>query len=262
MSDDVPAIADNEDFGNAVFRNMLEQFITPEVVKRQSEGTLPHPLHLEKGQVIFRLDSSKPEIRINSEVKAIMKVALNKPVAMGDEVYTSDITDIQGIVLQDDEQDLGHYTFVKINGSFFVSFDFLYNKSTARELLALAEEYLEAARLCLDGNLIRPYVDNLFNACELAARARLAPDGELTKSHGSTHSKINRHGKLGNVDGEYVQLFNTLSQLRSHVRYSGKNMEIKLPDHAVDIVRTQIADLWWRYDQDRRKKELPLPSKP
>lgn len=61
---------------------------------------------------------------------------------------------------------------------------------------------------------VTPFLDNLFNAAELAARAILlsVPDPQFRKrgSHATIHSRINLEAKLGNLDPGHAQAFNRL----------------------------------------------------
>ena len=81
-------------------------------------------------------------------------------------------------------------------------------------------------------NYRAPFIDNLFNACELLAKARLITIIRMRDvgSHGVIHSTINSWRKLGNVSDEFVDLFNKLSQARvlgSLRAISSKNHPLK-----------------------------------
>ncbi|GES43143.1 hypothetical protein RsS62_23950 [Rhizobium dioscoreae] len=241
---DENAFVPDSDFGNACLTNMLDLFITPEVMRRQEAGLLPVPLYLEKGQVIFRTDGSAPVVRINNEARVVMNVRVNPSVrnmTVGEEISLDDIDEFHSISLPEDEEDFGHFTFVNFGARAFVSFDFHYNRSTSRSLVSLANDYADAAELCLKNNLYKPYIDGIFNACELAARARLVTEGHEGKGHGATHSRVNLHGKLGNINSAFVDLFNKAGQARSSARYGEARQSPELPENALEILRAEIA---------------------
>jgi len=91
-----------------------------------------------------------------------------------------------------------------------------------------------------------PSVDNLFSACELVSKAHLilhrSPAGRA-KSHGPVHSAINARRRLGNVNEEFVKLFNQMSNARSSARYDVGG-QVEAPSQSdFQIVEREITDL-------------------
>jgi hypothetical protein len=242
-----PPPIDGDEFAKAAVQNMLDLFITPEVTRRQEAGLLPKPLELERAQIIFRADGSKPIVRINKEVQLQMLARATRAVTVGEPVYSNDLSEIVGAKLIDEEEDCGHFTFVNMGGRLFLSFDFHYNRSASRSLVVLAKQFAEAAELCMERQLSEPCVDNLFNACELAARARIVLQGQENKSHGATHSRVNMDGKLGNVDAQFVRLYNKVSQGRTAARYGNSKFDVKVSADDFRVLRAEISLLEDRY---------------
>jgi HEPN domain-containing protein len=130
-------------------------------------------------------------------------------------------------------------------------FDFQTNKGKAANLVRLAEEFLDTAKFAASNGKNGPLIDNLFSCCELLAKARLITYAEEKRlgSHGAIHAKINRWGKLGNVDGKFVELFNELSNARSKARYNADSVALPcVGDDAIgcagaeiDLLKTRLA---------------------
>lgn len=232
MSDD-PTQDLNELFGNAV-RQFMDIFVTPEVTRRQEKGELPRPLELRAAQIIFYADGRRPEVRINSEVKAIGEMKLKDGISKntGDPVYENELDGLEDIALtQDDDPDCGHATLLQFNGVWFLAFDFIYNKALAKRHIEGAKQFIEAAEYSLTRKHWRAYVDNLFSAAELLAKAVLLaywsdPRFRRKPSHEIIHSRYNKFAHLGNVDSFHAQVFNRLSRMRYPARYAGSDFAL------------------------------------
>lgn len=216
------------DFGGSVFRHFMDMFIGPEIVRRQAQGEAPVPYPLERALVVFHSDGRSPEVRLNGEVKAQIKVKLSEsvtePVKVGDPVLAHHIASIERTSLvESEDQNCGHALIILIGDKWCVSFDFVYNKALSREHLRVASQFLDAAtNACARGHW-PVVVDTLCSASELTAKAYLlgTPDESLlrAKSHGLISSRTNLHGKLGNLDPEHVDGFNRIWGLRHDARY-------------------------------------------
>jgi hypothetical protein len=214
-----------------IYQKALEQFmdifITPEVVRRQEIGELPKPLNLTAAQIIFFPDGARPEIRINSEVQAIGKIKLKSGINKepGEPIFENELEGVEEITLTDsDDPDCGHATMLKINDRWLLAFDFIYNKARAKRHIAAAEEFITAAEFSKSKNHWIAFVDNLFSAAELLAKATLLahlPDPKFMEksSHKAIHSRYNRFANLGNIEPDYAKAFNKLSGIRYRARY-------------------------------------------
>src|SRR5215475_9103569 len=93
-----------------------------------------------------------------------------------------------------------------------------------------------------------PAIDNLFSACELAAKARLITSAAMSsevRTHGTIHSGINQWGRLGNVDAEFVEMFNKLSRNRGAARYAPNKIDLSglINADMISKARAEIAEL-------------------
>lgn len=150
-------------------QQFMDIYVLPEIGRRQELGLLDKPLNLRAAQIIFFPDRRTPEVRINSEVKAIGEVKLKDGVTKkpGEAVFESEREGLGKINLTDeDDPDCGHATMVKLG-------DFRYNKGLSREHIGRAEEFYAAAKFSLDKGNIAACFDNLYSAAELAAKAFL-----------------------------------------------------------------------------------------
>jgi uncharacterized protein (UPF0332 family) len=218
----------DEELGRRVFQQFIDLFFRPEIERRRGAGALPAPLVLRKAQVVFYPDGRRPEVRLNDEVRAVAKVRF-KPGAMegrrvGDEITADEIDDISEVMLKDeDDPDAGHATFIQVGKRWCMAFDFRYNKGLSERHLNDAREFLEAARHSQERSAWSAFVDNLFSAAELAARALLLvlPDREFRRkaTHKAIHARFNRFANLGSVAPEGRAVFNKLYGLRPSARY-------------------------------------------
>src|SRR5437867_7604353 len=91
-----------------------------------------------------------------------------------------------------------------------------------------ARQFLDSARYCQQRSAWSPFVDNLFSAAELAARAilLLLPDPKFRRkgTHKAIHSRFNSFAKLGNVLPAGRDVFNKLHGLRPAARYQAKTL--------------------------------------
>jgi uncharacterized protein (UPF0332 family) len=89
-------------------------------------------------------------------------------------------------------------------------------------MVARAEEYLSVAGGALQAGALSAFVDNLYSAMELLAKAELvlsAGHDPHTRKHSTIRAQFNKWGHLGNVEAEHVRLLNDLGRLRPKARY-------------------------------------------
>lgn len=129
----------------------------------------------------------------------------------------------------------------------FLTFNFLYDRGYALNLLDAAENFLKAAEFMIQENAIGTAVDNLFSACELISKVHLRLHTILkpkSKVHGQIHSKINNWSKLGNVNQEFVKLFNKLTEWRARCRYEGHNPDPQfITDEEIKLINEELITL-------------------
>lgn len=197
----------------------FEIWINPEIERRQKEVNLKTPIELIAAQVIFHADRPV-EVRLNSEVKAQARARLNRPVSQGDAVTIGDIGEIVNVELTGNDINAAHITLIRSGSdTWSISFNAQYNRDRAKAVISVAGEYIQLAQYALNNGLLRGFVDCLYSAVELAAKARLIlipnPKMLTSKRHEYVVSHFNVFGgKLGNAPESHVRLINTLSTLR------------------------------------------------
>jgi len=239
-----------EEFQSAVrkgIQNLFQAYVVPEINRRQGQGCLPTPFGIEKAQIIFHPDRSQPEVRVNAEVTAQLKVKLKDGVEKkpGETVRRDDIDGVWGVILPqtDDLINCAHMTIADVAGTWFGSFDFTYYRGYARQYVDTARQFLDSARMTREQQLWAPFVDNLFSCAELLAKAHLITlrNQRLVDkaTHKAIHSKFNRFARLGNVPGDQRDVFNKLLKLRRALRYHKE--EAKLTVEEADRILATVS---------------------
>jgi len=216
----------DEEARKRTFDHVMEIWFEPEIRRRQEQGSAQKPFPLRAAQVIIYPDNRPHEIRLNEEVQAIGHMKLKDSVTKneGDPVYLHELEEVPSIHLPETaDPNCGHFTLLLIGDRWYGSFDFRYNKGKASELLAVAEEFFETASAALAAGRLRPAIDNLFSAAELAAKAYVMstplPGDSEKKCHGLVHSRFNMFSRHGNIESEHRKAFNALANARANARY-------------------------------------------
>jgi hypothetical protein len=239
------------EIGQRFFQVMMEIFIGPAVELRQASGALPKPVILRAAQVIFYPDGRKPEVRINDEVRAIGEVKMREGIYKnsGDPIFEHEIQGLEGLSLPEKEfPGCGHATFVRFGDSWISAFDFRYNKDMSRQHLDAAAHFLETAEYARHKGHRSSFLDNLFTAAELTARATLLimPDKKFREksSHKAIHMRYNNFADLGNVAPEHIHAFNKLYGMRDKARYLKKPFKVS-EDEAATLVAAVTEMIDW-----------------
>ena len=236
---------DYEELYRKASDHILEIYILPEVQRRQEKGKLETPVDLYAAQVIFYPDNRKPEIRINSEVRALAKMKLKPGISKepGDPVREDELEGLEELQLaKNEDPDCGHATLLKLNDKWLLAFDFIYNKGLSKKHIQAAEQFIEVAEFSLGKGLWSAFVDNLFSAAELSAKATLLAlmsDARFREkaTHKAVHRRYNRFAHLGNVAPKCAEAFNKLSRLRYPARYLETDFAIS-EDEASSLLQT------------------------
>jgi uncharacterized protein (UPF0332 family) len=226
-----------KNFEQNLLNNLFDLWIGPEIELRQSQGKLPKPATIQAAQIIFP-PGEKPFVRLNDEIRGVATAKLasstDDRVNKGDPITWNQVEGLEKFHLIESELDWGHATIINLKGTWSIFFDFIYNKVISKRHIDAAREFLSAAKLALESGLIRPVIDNLHSASELAAKAYLLghPDKTImtTKRHGFISSRMNAQSRLGNVNPQHVDSFNTLHNLRPSARYLRGDLKIEAKD--------------------------------
>jgi hypothetical protein len=118
-------------------------------------------------------------------------------------------------------------------------------------MIQAAREFLAASRFSAANGHARPSIDNLFSACELLSKAQLIlhrSPAAKAKIHGVVGSAINNWGRRGNVDAEFLKLYNRIAQMRAPARYdpsasiaSPTNNEFEIVARELDLLSKRVA---------------------
>jgi hypothetical protein len=225
--------ADDAAFGESAVQQVFDLWLNPEIERRRATGVLAEGFALYAGQIIINVDFP-PVVRLNQEIKGVLRGVAARPILKGEDVSWRDLLDIHQIELTTEDANAGHMTLLLHKGRWFLEFDFRYNAQRVADTIDAARQFLDAARFCSERAHVRAFCENLFGATELLAKGTLLmlPDkGILTsKKHDYVASHFNRWGKYGNTDPRYVGLLNQLGRLRSSARYVSGEVKFTAPE--------------------------------
>jgi len=253
----------DEEGSQRFIKQVFDLWVNPELERRRASGAIVGRFELRAVQIVMNV-GEPPRVRLNDEVRAIMfaKVpdAVRAHLRVGEPVYWDQVVDLTEVVLTDADPNAAHVTLVfRPGGAIHMSFDFRYNAARVADSLAVANEFWQTAKLASRKGHAHAFLENLFAAAELVAKAQLSflPDEELLRSrkHTAVASKINLHRKLGNVDGAAVDLFNDLFAMRGVARYVHGELKQLSPSEMRRML-ARVA-LWLRRVRSSLPKRLP-----
>lgn len=198
----------------------------PEIERRKKMNNLPPDFKLEKSQIIFSQKSGRNYVRLNKEVKAIIKCKTNKSIKKGDMIYDKDIDEIESIELTKGDLNYGHITLLYFKGDWIISFDFIYNKEKIKEHLEASKEFYKSAKENLEKGRLRPFFEDAFASAELFTKSILLSlpnkkflEGKEGKKHEMKEDFLKNWANLGNVKTEFSTTLSKLCSLRGSARY-------------------------------------------
>jgi len=217
---------DENEFAMIAIKHVIEIYIIPEIERRQDEGRLPKPASFTAAQVIFYPDGRKPDIFLDSEVKArfLLKAKTETKLVLGDHYSPNDFESIKAVEPSEElNKDAGYITLIHLGNIWFLSFDLRYNKELSNRIVHTADQFIQSAELSIEEELWASTVDLLFSASELLAKAILLslPDPVIrkTKTHGTIKSRFNQFTQFDQLSHKYSHLYNKLFNLRDRARY-------------------------------------------
>jgi uncharacterized protein (UPF0332 family) len=246
---------DNNDEQGQMYTQFLKQcftlWINPEIEKRKKEGKISDKFIIVRAQILLPL-GSPAIVRLNNEVKAVVKAKINKKIEKDQLLYESDVESIEEISLTDEEKDFGHATFILFKGHWILSFSFIYDKTKSQSFNKIGQQYLQSATYDLKNKNYRPFIESLSVSAENFAKARLylLPDLEVRKlkKHSSLARKVCFYAKTSNIiSSDFKDSFNSLLKLRDKARYnpdfSIKVREARALHEAVDNFKKEVLNL-------------------
>jgi len=221
---------------------MMSLFVVPEVQRRQKSGALPKAFTLYAAQVLFHADRRAPLVRLNGEVQARAKANLDaaSSKAPGDTVLSRDIVRYDKIQLAPiEDPDCAHLTALRIRDGWQVAFDFRYSKGLARKHADTADQFLRCAEGSYRRRDWRAFIDTLFSAAELTARAQLLMYSQVRckTNHKCIKTRFCQWAHYGNADTHESKALKRLGELRSDARYIGHDVSLD-PRDALQLLRT------------------------
>lgn len=221
----------SSEMGERILEQAFELWIGPEITRRREAGSLPVDFELHAAQIIFRVESEAPDIRLNHEVRGRLHGRSARPIQKGEFVRATDFSEYIDLDLTSQDEDCGHLTLMRRPGHWWLKFDFSYNAGRIAQTIDAARQFLETAAQALKQAHYRPFTDALFSTTELLAKALLLsqPDKAVlaSKRHDFVATRYNQLGKLGVVPKQYVALLNVLAKLRPKARYPEKTFSLE-----------------------------------
>lgn len=228
-----------------VIQQCLELFFNPEVERRLATVAIQLPFELIAAQIVFS-PAGTSSVRINNEVRFALSATLTdgSTTVDGERYRNTDIESVQQFRLTPADKDCGHVTLFRSSAGWTLCFDFRRNQDTCRSYKRAAQDFLDTAQHARDALRWRVFVDTLFSACEIAAKASLlwfADEQFRDKTnHKAVSARFNLYARSGNVPSDVRDIFNTLLRDRSSARYLKGECEL-------DPVE---ADRWIRVVQE------------
>lgn len=206
------------EFARNAIRHFLDAYVNPELERRQAAGLLEETFRFWGAQVIFFPYARAPDVSINSEMRLRVRVKLKdgtpgKP--KGAPLLLGEVGDISEIALDEREDpDCAQAAIFRVGNKWILAFDIHYNRGLSRSHIVAAREFFSAAESSLAQQAWSAFVDNLFSAAELVAKAVLlsVPDPKLRTKH--RHGYVQTHFAKRAGGSEYAKTLKGLAKLR------------------------------------------------
>lgn len=218
--------------------NMFQMVFSPEIRRRLETGQISEDFFLTQAQLLQPVEGGRL-IRLNQEVNGVLFIRTDRPVQKGEEVLLKDLEGFETFDLIDEELDCGHYSVFWTGKGWLQPFDFRSGRQKSAEFIERSRQFSSTAGIALSLGHSAAALDNLQTACELLAKARLIlmnRDVLAWKSHGPVMSAVNREGRMGNIDDDFVRLFNRLTRDRNKARYKEGNTFVGPSEDEVALV--------------------------
>jgi len=241
------------EFTKTFLRKVIDIWVYPRIKELQNEGKLPKSYVLKAAQIVFNPNSPKVHVRLNSQVKCVIKAKVSEEIHKNDPIYEHQIKDIISFEIPKNRknQNYGLITLVKIANRWYIHWDARYNKQKISEHIKAAKEFYETAKWALSRNYLRAFFENCFASAELSTHALvlILPQKIIKEpSHKATLKGLRLWSNLGNIDIKYLITLEKLNSLRASARYMASkdylkedaNKIVKAIEDLINFVATQI----------------------
>ena len=251
LDDEAQANLQDPAFWQKVLENLMNTFVCPYVKRRQDSGELPVPFVISAAKVLLPPDERPIQVTINNEVTALadMRLRPESEKGAGDLIFSDDLEWFGNFrPTEDDDPNCGYIIMLMLDGRWYLSFSFIYNKALSLQHLELAKQFLTTAEFALANNFISVFVDNLFSANELSVKALMLgyrSDLRNAKKHTAFSAAFNQFANFGNVEPVHQATFNSLSIFRRDARYMRADVDVTV-DQALEwlaSVRAFLAEI-------------------
>jgi len=229
-----------DDFGSNVLEEMMSLWIEPELLRRDIDVD---GFPLTKAVVV--MTPGRPvEVRINDEVEWVAHLPARRVIEKGEEITTNDVdlSQLHWLRPAGLDDDVAWTGFVRIGDEVLISFDFRRNRARAGAMMLLARDFLATARLARNETLLRPAVENLYAAAELAVVAQMyLQDDYPTRSHLQRRRQWRKWTELGNAPEVHSRCLARLARARASARYAEGRLRIKNAE--VEVLAEVVAEM-------------------
>lgn len=211
-------------YGQALFDDMAERLVRPELERRRAEGTWPDGEQVYRFQVLFP-DGEPPQVRLNRDVGGTVLAKATRAIAVGEEVVIDDFSAVTSYTPREGDVGIPHVTAFQHRYGWSVVFEFAGGHPDRFEFLQRAKEFLDTARHALGEERLGAFFDNALSACELLAKTELLscrPTIEIvlnSRKHAAIATAYNLWANLENTDKRYARLLDRLHARRPAARY-------------------------------------------
>jgi hypothetical protein len=228
---DEPATDDPPELpGDALFADIGERFITPEVARRRAEGSMGAGDRVWRYQLLLP-PGQPPVIRLNEEVRGEVLAEVSRDAAVGDEVYLEDIVRITGFEPEPEERGTPYIAAFAQGTGWMMSYDLSRRHPLADEHLALGADFAASAREAHASGRVGVALDCAYSAAELLAKTELlscSPTIETALSarkHAGVVTPYTLWAHLGNTEQRFASLLHRLGHLRPPARYLNGDLD-------------------------------------
>jgi hypothetical protein len=206
----------------AISRDMLENLVYPELLRRIKKRSLSTNFRLRKAHIIFFSKESKNQILLNGRTRFLIKIKLKAGVSTNQAIRENDVEDVLGIYpSKQNDPNAAHIMLFKFKGDWLISYDFNYNSSKARKHIEAARIQIKKSEESLKQEDIRLFIKEQFQAAKLLVSSILVLNNSKMsfKSNPSHLSDVfGLYAKTGNIDVKFSNFFNELKYLNGKDR--------------------------------------------